>query len=118
MAKIVHMTSVHSALDPRIFAKECVALAAAGHDVTLIAADDSDAVREGVKIRCVKRPSGRLARMLVTSCSVFRTALAERADVYHFHDPELIPWGLVLRVLGKRVIYDVHEDYVSAIAQR
>jgi hypothetical protein len=36
--------------------------------------------------------------------------LRRNGTVYHFHDPELIPAGLALRLLGKRVIYDAHED--------
>lgn len=118
MAKIVHMTSVHSPLDPRIFAKECVSLARAGHEVVLIVVADGDSVRDGVRIRSVPAPSSQLKRMIVTTWHVFRAALDERADAYHFHDPEIIPWGLLLRLLGRRVVYDVHEDYISGIGQK
>src|SRR6185437_4142964 len=49
-------------------------------------------------------------RMTRTMFSIYRVALAERADIYHFHDPELMLLGLMLRLHGKEVIFDVHED--------
>ena len=60
----------------------------------------------------------RLARMSFAVGRTFRLALAARADLYHFHDPELIPAGLLLRFLGKQVIYDIHEDNFTAIRER
>jgi len=53
--------------------------------------------------------------VIVTTARVLWRALHVRAAVYHFHDPELIPVGLILRALGKHVIYDVHEDVPADI---
>jgi len=48
--------------------------------------------------------------MTTTSLRVYRKAASLGGDIYHFHDPELILAGLLLRLQGKTVIYDVHED--------
>src|SRR5581483_9662903 len=52
----------------------------------------------------------RLLRITDTTRKVWWRAFCLQADLYHFHDPELIPAGLLLRACGKKVIYDVHED--------
>ncbi len=115
--KVVHLTTTHFADDARIFTKECVGLAQAGHDVALVipdnryrTADGRPVRRQGVDIVAVERPVGLLPRLLKTGFSVLRAAIRQKGDVYHFHDPELIPGGLLLRLMGKTVIYDVHED--------
>ncbi|MBZ5501188.1 MAG: glycosyltransferase family 4 protein [Acidobacteriia bacterium] len=108
--KVVHMTSVHDAADPRIFHKECRSLARAGFEVTVIGPHEQDSIVDGVRIRPIQRDDARSARMTRTSWRVYEEARRQDADVYHFHDPELIPVGLLLRARGKHVIYDIHED--------
>ena len=108
--KIVHMTSVHRPFDVRIFEKQCKSLAAAGHDVTLVAVHDKDEVIDGVSICAIPRPKSRWQRMTVTTYQVFRAARRQRADLYQIHDPELLPWARLMRFLGERVIYDMHEN--------
>jgi len=108
--RVVHMTSVHDALDTRIFHKECRSLAAEGYAVVLVAPHDRDETLDAVRIRAVPRPASRLERITRTSWNVFRAGVGARGHVYHLHDAELLPFGLLLKVLGKRVIYDAHEN--------
>lgn len=108
--KVCHMTSVHPAKDGRIFHKECRSLANAGYDVTLVAAGASSEECDGVKIVGVPlRSKGRLGRMIKTTRDVYKVALEIDADIYHFHDPELLPYGYKLKKKGKKVIFDSHE---------
>ncbi|MGQ3013581.1 MAG: glycosyltransferase family 4 protein [Flavobacteriales bacterium] len=109
---ICHITSAHPAEDIRIFIKECSSLAAAGHRVTLVAAGThDDYTKNGVQIVFVpKSTGGRIKRMYETVNRVYEKALSLNADVYHFHDPELLRIALKLKRKGKKVIYDSHED--------
>lgn len=108
--RVAHMTSVHRVDDPRILVKECGALSAAGFSVSLLARAERDHVRGGVRIRAIRRAKGRFQRMTLSMADALRRALREPHDVYHLHDPELIPVGLLLKLAGRRVIYDAHED--------
>jgi glycosyltransferase involved in cell wall biosynthesis len=111
MQKVVHLTSVHSRNDTRIFVKQCRSLASAGYDITLVVADDEgDECRDGVSIVDAGRASGRIARIFGAAERVFDKAVALDAQVYHLHDPELMPIGLRLKRLGKKVVFDSHED--------
>jgi glycosyltransferase involved in cell wall biosynthesis len=107
---VVQLTSVHSAYDLRII-KECRSLAGAGYQVTIIAPHPCDEITGGVQIRGVPMVEGRLRRMTLTVWRIYREAVRQRADIYHFHDPELLPVGLLLKARGKKVIYDAHEPY-------
>ncbi len=109
MPKVCHITTIHPARDTRIFYKECVSLAAHGYEVNLLVANQETVESMGVKIISMDLPKPRLQRMRATR-PVLQKALSLNADIYHFHDPELIPVGVQLKKQGKIVIYDAHED--------
>lgn len=120
MNKICHLTSVHARYELRTFLKECVSLAHHGYDVSIVLADGKgDEAKDGVKIiDAGPKIGGRLSRMTKTVNKVYKKAKELDGDLYHFHDPELIPVGLRLKRFGKKVIYDVHEDYPEDILNK
>ena len=114
LTKICILSSVHLALDNRVFYREAQSLRQAGYDVTLIAVHGQDEVRAGIRILAL--PRVRRWQRPVLWAALLRRAIETRADVFHFHDPELLiitPW---LRWLtGRPTIYDVHEVYTDFI---
>lgn len=115
--KVCHITSAHTRYDVRIFEKECVSLAKEGYDVYLIVNDDKeDEVRNGVNIVSTSYiPKNRIDRIFHSTRVVYKKALEVNADLYHFHDPELLFAGNKLKKRGKKVIFDAHENVVSQI---
>lgn len=111
-APVVHLTTVHPRDDIRIFRKECVSLAQAGHRVVQVVGDGlGPAVVDGVEIVDIgPRPVGRLARMRQQPRLALQAVLALRPRLVHFHDPELLPVAVQLARRGLPVVYDTHED--------
>lgn len=110
--KICHLTSAHPRFDTRIFLKMCCSATIAGHDIALITADGCGEERKSdVSISDVGAPRTRLSRMTLAAFRVYRAARHCDADIYHFHDPELIPFAVLMSVIHrKKVVFDWHED--------
>lgn len=111
MIQIAHLTSVHPRYDTRIFHKMCCSLAHHGYGVSLVVADGrGDDTLEGINIFDAGASKGRLDRIRYAPGRVLKRGVELDADLYHLHDPELIPIGLKLKKHGKRVVFDSHED--------
>lgn len=116
--KVCHMTSAHGVEDVRIFHKECISLAKAGYEVYLVECGESYD-KNGVHIIGVGEiPKNRLKRMTQGARTVYRKALELDCDIYHFHDPELLPYGIKLKRHGKKVIFDSHENVTATILEK
>lgn len=114
---VAHLTPHRYAFEPRTFF-ECESLAAAGFEVVLVAPHEGDVVRNGVRVLGLPRYRNRLDRVTRLAFLCVWRALREKPAIFHLHEPDLLPWGLLLRLLGKQVIYDVHEDYATAALVR
>ncbi|MEK2645201.1 glycosyltransferase [Bdellovibrio sp. BCCA] len=109
--RIAHLTSAHPRHDIRILLKECASLAKAGFEVFMVVADGAgDEEKVGVQLLDLGHRGGRWSRFFIMPWKVWAKARKLNADIYQFHDPELLIVGLLLRLEGFRVIYDSHED--------
>jgi glycosyltransferase involved in cell wall biosynthesis len=117
---ICHVTTAHPPRDVRIFSKECVSLAQAGHQITLLVAGKGESVIEqDVSIRIIPvNYKTRIGRILKAPRKLAGEVMAIKPDVVHFHDPEFLLCALKMKRKGFQVVYDVHEDVPRQILSK
>jgi glycosyltransferase involved in cell wall biosynthesis len=114
---VVMLTTSHPATDNRIFYREAKTLAEAGLAVAVIGPHSKAETLEGVWIEALPKHKRGFVRLLL-GWKMMRLALRLRSRVFLFHDPELFGVGLVLRLLGKKVVYDCHENLPAQVLQK
>lgn len=118
--KVCHVTSAHKRYDGRIFRKQCVTLAKEGYEVILLCIDEQEnEIKDGVKIISInKKFKNRYHRIISAKKILKKHCVKIDADIYQFHDPELESLAYYMKKLGKKVIFDSHEDYVASIEDK
>ena len=118
MIKVCHLSSVHQRYDTRIYLKECISLST-NFNVSLVIADNlGNELKNKINIFDVGKSNGRFKRLLITSKKIYNKAIELNCDIYHFHDPELIPIAIKLKKTGKKVIFDIHENIAIQILNK
>jgi len=118
--RIVHISTVHNALDPRVRLKQLRSIAETEMKAYFVtgdytAKDEGDGVTVRRITKCRRK---RLWRMAVLAPKAVWIALLTPASVYHIHDPELLPWAWMLLFRNVPIFYDVHEDYSLAMQKK
>ena len=118
--KVVHLTSVHPSNDVRIYEKELTSLQQEGYQCFLVCLNQkTEVTKENIQIISVSSKSKkRIVRALLGSIKVVAKGLQLHGDIYHIHDPELLPWAIFLKLFGKKIVYDVHENYAGSILSK
>lgn len=117
--RVCHITVAHPRYDARIFLREASTLAEAGNKVFLICADGKgEEVKNEVLITSYSsRQMSKRDRfkLLFFNTRFVDYLLSFNADVYQFHDLELVEVGRKLKRKNRKVIFDSHENWIDLI---
>ncbi len=114
---VVMLTSAHSATDDRIFYREAKTLSEAGYSLAVVGKHSQSGIIDGIHVHALRTARNRTLRFLL-NIDILRAALRLNATLFIIHDPELIGIALILRLLGRKVIYDVHENLPAQVLQK
>lgn len=111
------VTTAHPSYDIRVFHKQVKTLATEGYQIIYIGPGGESSEFENITFVEIKRSKLKLLNLL-RNFRIYLFVQKQRSKICHFHDLDFIPWGLLLKRQGMRVIYDVHELYHEVIGVR
>jgi len=113
LAKVLVLTTVHGRKDTRIFFKEILSLKKVYSDITFVVPDENSTpfVEDGINIIPLPKARTKKERLVDNQKRAWEIIKKVNPDIVHFHDPELIFLGfLIKKRLNKKVVFDIHEN--------
>lgn len=115
---VCHCTTVHTQLKSRSYHRQFLPLARTGVAVRYAAPIEQRELEPGIKVLALPGREGVIYRLLAWPKLVAKL-LRQRAHVYHFQDPQLLPVAFVFKLIfRKRVVYDAYEDFPAIAAEK
>lgn len=120
MKHICFLTGLYGRRDPLIVERQGRSLASDGYRVSFVVCDkkEDEQIYDIQISSCGFTPANRADRMHHSSKHLYRKALEINADIYQISEPELIRLGLKLKRLGKKVLFNLREDYISNVFEK
>lgn len=116
--KVCHLSPIENGRDSRAYVRQALPTSSYGIATSIVGPHGLNESIQMVQFIPVAESRSRALRILRASKGVFR-ALRQKADIYHVHNPENIPAGLLLKFLfGKRVVYDSREDFPAMMLNK
>lgn len=112
------VSTVHNGQDTRVLRRTTIALADTGARVSYVTADPppSPALDDrAIEVVALDPPVGRLDRITRIQWQALQATIDTGARIVHLHDPELLPTALVLRAMGRGIVFDLHEDLAAQV---
>ena len=106
---IVHFTTVHIRTDTRILYKEVQTLSKLYNTILIVADGMGNSSSSFTEIIDLGKPRNRLFRILFYGFKSMPVLKKRNINCVHIHDPELIFVSLFLKMIGYKIIYDIHE---------
>jgi len=108
--KILEITVAHRSDDTRIYHKYIKSLLDAGFEVGYMAPQPIISGAANLKLFCLKKSKSLILR-LFGLLKMLPAIRSYNPNWIHLHDPELLLVSPLLRFLGYKLIYDMHENF-------
>ena len=115
--KVLVASSLHPWDDPRIFYKQCHSLNKF-YKITLIAVAEKKSFQiNNIQVIGLPKPRSIINR-LKNGLKIIKELFYGKYAILHFHDPELLWVGFTAKLLGRKVIFDIHENILGIVQIR
>jgi glycosyltransferase involved in cell wall biosynthesis len=108
--KVIQVTILHSRYDSRIYHKISKSLVKKYNVILLCADGKGNEINNLIEILDLRiSKNNNFFLRILLNFKVIIKCFSLKGDCYHFHDPELIFAGILLRLFNYKVVFDSHE---------